>query len=240
MQKTWSDKIGEIWDTYLPKWPTPSSSSNKNSEQLGKSKAAQPEKSSSILSEWLPKWVTSSTSTVKDDKKPDESNTEQLEKPISPQIERELQDEVKLIKRMQYREIEQDLFTMDSSYYLAHCIASDFRLGAGIALEFQKRFELQEKLKHVNGDTSPGTCVLIERVFNLITKPKSSGKPTYETLESSLLEMKKLIIAHKIKRLAMPKIGCGLDKLQWENVREMIQSIFSDCDIEIVICKWKR
>lgn len=88
LQKTWSDKIGEIWDSYLPKWPTPSSSSSKNSEQLDKSKAAQPEKSSSILSEWLPKWAKQPSSAAKDDKKPNESDTAQLEKPNLEQEEK--------------------------------------------------------------------------------------------------------------------------------------------------------
>ena len=40
----------------------------------------------------------------------------------------------------------------------------------------------------------------------------------------------------KITKLAMPCIGCGLDKLKWEKVREIIKEIFEDMDIEILIC----
>jgi hypothetical protein len=36
--------------------------------------------------------------------------------------------------------------------------------------------------------------------------------------------------------LAMPKIGCGLDRLQWGRVSEMLKEIFSDYDIDIIIC----
>jgi len=32
------------------------------------------------------------------------------------------------------KEERKDLFTVDESYYLAHCIAADFRMGAGIAV----------------------------------------------------------------------------------------------------------
>jgi hypothetical protein len=39
-----------------------------------------------------------------------------------------------------------------------------------------------------------------------------------------------------IKYLAMPKIGCGLDKLDWNRVSDMIREIFSDLDIEIMVC----
>lgn len=40
---------------------------------------------------------------------------------------------------------------------------------------------------------------------------------------------------HEIKYLAMPKIGCGLDRLQWGKVREIIQDKFKDLDIEIEV-----
>ena len=32
--------------------------------------------------------------------------------------------------------------------YLAHCISKDYALGAGIAVEFQRRFRLREKLRY--------------------------------------------------------------------------------------------
>ena len=38
-----------------------------------------------------------------------------------------------------------------------------------------------------------------------------------------------------IKKLAMPKIGCGLDGLNWERVSQMIREIFEDTDIQITI-----
>jgi hypothetical protein len=36
--------------------------------------------------------------------------------------------------------------------------------------------------------------------------------------------------------LAMPRIGCGLDRLQWENVKFMIEFVFAKVDVEIVVC----
>lgn len=47
--------------------------------------------------------------------------------------------------KINYQEIKKDLFTVDDKYYLAHCISSDCKLGAGIAVEFQKRFNLRSK-----------------------------------------------------------------------------------------------
>ena len=33
----------------------------------------------------------------------------------------------------------------------------------------------------------------------------------------------------------MPRIGCGLDRLRWKKVREIIKSIFQDTDLEIEV-----
>ena len=39
-----------------------------------------------------------------------------------------------------------------------------------------------------------------------------------------------------ITKVAMPRIGCGLDRLNWDDVRPMIEEIFKDMDIEILVC----
>ena len=140
---------------------------------------------------------------------------------------------------MNFKEQYRDLFTVEKSYYLAHCIASDFRMGAGIAVQFQKKFSLRKQLQETKLDTSPGSCVLIKKVFNLITKRRSSGKPTYDTLQSSLDEMKRLCQEVGVEKIAMPKIGCGLDRLHWGRVKTMIQDTFKDLDVEILICNYK-
>lgn len=139
---------------------------------------------------------------------------------------------------MKYSEVRKDLFTLDDSYYLAHCIASDLIMGAGIAVLFQRKFSLRQQLIEA-GPQDPGSCVLVKNVFNLITKSRSSGKPTYTTLGSSLQKMKKICNEMNIKKLAMPKIGCGLDRLQWPVVKDMILNLFKESEIEILVCKWR-
>ena len=37
------------------------------------------------------------------------------------------------------------------------------------------------------------------------------------------------------KNLAIPRIGCGLDNLQWSKVREIIEDKFKDIDINIEV-----
>ena len=83
---------------------------------------------------------------------------------------------------------------------------------------------------------SYGFCIVSDGIANLITKDKCYEKPTLQTLEQSLISLKKYIIKHNISKLAMPKIGCGLDRLDWNDVSILIKNIFEDLDIEIVIC----
>jgi len=140
---------------------------------------------------------------------------------------------------MIYSEIKKNLFEMDSKYTLAHCISSDCAMGAGIAVEFQKRFGLKQKLlyHYSESDRAHSTCIYENKVLNLITKEKYWHKPTEMSMKNSLRRMKEVIIENDIKLIAMPKIGAGLDRLSWTKVKEMIYEIFGDLDIEIVVCK---
>lgn len=144
---------------------------------------------------------------------------------------------------MKYEERKQDLFTLGDDYYLAHCISADFAMGKGIAVEFARRGVKRELerlfpgyVNHYHHYRINGDCRLIDQVFNLITKERYFEKPTYESLENALLSLKHKCDWHQVKKLAMPKIGCGLDGLLWETVSRMIQDIFEDTDIEILVC----
>lgn len=138
---------------------------------------------------------------------------------------------------MVFKERKRDLFTVDGKYYLAHCISSDCAMGAGIAVQFQKKFNLRGKLLRYSDETRKHpTCILVDRVFNLITKERYWHKPTYSSLYSSLNIMRTIAETNNIEYIAMPRIGSGLDRLQWGRVREMIQDTFEDSDIEILIC----
>ena len=71
-----------------------------------------------------------------------------------------------------------NLFDLDKDiYYFAHCISADYELGAGIAVQFQKRFKLKSILKNIGSGTYPD-LITIDNVFNLVTKGKYWNKPT--------------------------------------------------------------
>ena len=148
---------------------------------------------------------------------------------------------------MIYKEEIRDLFTVPEEYCLAHCISADFGMGKGIVVEFNKRFDMKRKLQTLFPDYINEwhrgkwdcDCLRVGRVLNLITKERHFHKPTYDTLRGSLEYMKEICLLEDIKRVAMPIIGCGLDRLKWDKVSEIIKEIFKDTEIEILICKQK-
>lgn len=75
----------------------------------------------------------------------------------------------------------------------------------------------------------------VDRVFNLVTKGQYFGKPTYKTLGFTLDALADICVARGVSRLAMPRIGCGLDRLSWAKVRPMIEERFLGLPIEIAI-----
>jgi hypothetical protein len=146
---------------------------------------------------------------------------------------------------MTYSEENKDLFTVSEDYNLAHCISADFGMGKGIVVEFNKRFDLKRKLQskypdYLNQYTHKrisGDCLLEGKVFNLITKERYFNKPTIITMRLALEKMKQICLENDIKKIAMPVIGCGLDRLNWNDVSEQIKSVFTDTDVEILVCK---
>ncbi|QBJ04150.1 putative O-acetyl-ADP-ribose deacetylase 1-like [Fusobacterium phage vB_FnuS_FNU3] len=140
---------------------------------------------------------------------------------------------------MKMIELKGDLFTkenmQDKNIYLAQCISRDCEMGLGIAKTFDKKFpDMKDITKKSIKNTT--VCSLYKnKVFNLITKNKYWQKPTYISLENSLKDMAITCKEFNIKILAMPRIACGLDKLNWNRVKVMLEELFKDLDITIYV-----
>ena len=135
-----------------------------------------------------------------------------------------------------------DLFAGDilENYVLCHCISSDFALGAGIAKTFAQ-IGVKKQLcgKYKKEWTGKGYCLLTETngivVGNLVTKERYFHKPTLETLRQALESFREQIIEMNLNKIAMPKIGCGLDKLDWKDVKNVIGEVIGSTDFEILV-----
>jgi len=144
---------------------------------------------------------------------------------------------------MKLTEIKGNIFDNINNYTVyAHCIAQDDNYGAGIAPVFVKYFGIKLQLSHelekskLEGKIGNiGFCVMINNTANLITKSYTHGKPTYNSITNALIDMKYQMLAKRYKKLCIPKIGCGLDRLSWGKVCEIISNTFADTDIDIVV-----
>ena len=148
---------------------------------------------------------------------------------------------------MTYKEEIRDLFSVSDDYYLAHCISADFGMGKGIVVEFNKRFNMKNRLQvkdpdylyRYNQHRIGGDCILEGRVLNLITKERYWMKPTIITMRLALQKMKQICLENNITKVAMPTIGAGLDRLAWSDVSKQINDVFGDTDVDILVCKLK-
>lgn len=101
---------------------------------------------------------------------------------------------------------------------ICHCISNDWALGAGLAVQLENKFNIK---KNKPNNTKVGEVHIVNNIANLITKEKYWQKPTYKTFEDSILSLKEKI--NKDTILVFPyKIGCGLDKLNWSKVLNLI------------------
>ena len=151
---------------------------------------------------------------------------------------------------MIYKEEKRDLFTLPGEYMLAHCISADYALGAGIAKIFRDKLGVKNALSKLYGKNNwngKGRCEIVrvpndsgEMVYvaNLITKSRYFQKPAYGSLEESLTDMSHKLAQDypEVKKIGMPLIGCGLDRLQWNKVSEIIKQVFEKTDYEIIVC----
>lgn len=90
-------------------------------------------------------------------------------------------------------------------------------------------------------------------VYYLVTKDRSTQKPTYDNLALSLAAMRDHMVnssylhnrilfiyvffqmAHNVKKVAMPRIGCGIDGMVWEKVVDELTAVFGEGQVELII-----
>jgi O-acetyl-ADP-ribose deacetylase (regulator of RNase III) len=137
------------------------------------------------------------------------------------------------------KEEKANLFDLDNSWALAHCVGVDLLMGKGIAVTFKKKFGNVDWLieqKKTIGDTLLLPDTMTDRnVFYMITKKWSKySKPTYDDIEKCLIDMFNQASLLKINKIAMPKIGCGLDGKNWIDVKNLIIK-HKPKDIDILI-----
>ncbi len=60
-------------------------------------------------------------------------------------------------------------------------------------------------------------------------------RPTYGNLEQSLINARRICLEQNITTLAIPKIRCGLDRLEWFKVETLVNKIFVESTIPVKV-----
>ncbi|XP_056303501.1 uncharacterized protein LOC130215693 [Danio aesculapii] len=129
-----------------------------------------------------------------------------------------------------------DLLQTPEHIPIAHCISADYALGAGVAKQIRDKYGVEELNTSV---AQPGDCIKTthgpRQIYHLVTKWWCRDLPTYEHLEASLIKLCYQCKKDQNKILAIPKLGCGLDKLDYIKVKEIIEKVFKEGHIQIIL-----
>ncbi len=142
-----------------------------------------------------------------------------------------------------------DLFQIDrGKWVLAHCISEDVTatkaMNKGIAKIFRNEYPTMASI--IITQLKVGRAIRFEEkghiIYNLISKhhywQKAKGQyeeQYYFQLSGCLNDMKNQMVKNNELCLAMPRIASGLDGGDWTKIKQMIESIFDNTDIEIQI-----
>jgi len=139
------------------------------------------------------------------------------------------------------KEIKGDLFQCPREASMAHCVSQCMTMGAGVALKFKSAFghvkELLDQKTKIGGIAFLHiTDEKINRhIYYLVTKEKFNYKPTFEALEQACTLLRDHAVKNGVTQLCIPQLGCGLDKLDWKQVKPMLIKLFSATPIELSI-----
>ena len=120
-------------------------------------------------------------------------------------------------------------------------------MGKGIALMFKERFPENYKAYAIackTGQVRIGAMFVTfstelcepRWIINFPTKQHWRHKTKWEWVRDGLVDLKQVILEHRITSVAIPPLGCGNGGLEWSMVRSLIEQALGDLsNIDIII-----
>ena len=121
--------------------------------------------------------------------------------------------------------------------------------GGGLALDFYNRFKKNNVLYEqscADGSLAPGKVLVTETgmitpkfVINFPTKNRIWNPSRIEYIQIGLVDFVDSVLNFGINSVAIPKLGCGLGGLDWNDVKPIIVEYCEKhlSDVEITICE---
>ena len=123
---------------------------------------------------------------------------------------------------------------------IGHCISSDARMSKGFADFLSHRIpglrSTCQKAKLFTGHVFPFLDSTGKSyIYNLVTKESYCDKPNLSTLSKTLEAMRTHASVNGVSTTAIPKLGCGLDQMNWQKVVKLLRDIFAYADVQLVV-----
>ena len=129
---------------------------------------------------------------------------------------------------VEYEEVNKDMFDLPPYYNICYGIPADLSLGSYTARRLDNYYHIVDKIPDKFDERCAGEAIWIRNLFLLMIANKKYEPITMTNLEHCIEDLAQYCINEEISYLAMPFIGCGKGKLDWEDVREMILRVFTE------------
>jgi O-acetyl-ADP-ribose deacetylase (regulator of RNase III) len=125
-----------------------------------------------------------------------------------------------------------NIFNIEGVKNYAHGCNCAGSMGKGIAIQFKEKFPkmyLEYKRLCRERQFVPGDVFEYNygdgSVFNLGTQVSWTTKAEISAIEQSLRKMLQLSSQLNINKIALPRIGAGLGRLEWDDVKSTIDNV---------------
>ena len=71
-------------------------------------------------------------------------------------------------------------------------------------------------------------------IYNLVTEERFCDKPNLSALSKTLEAMKSHASINGVSTIATPKLSCGLDQMNWQEVVKLLRDIFAYTHVQLV------
>ena len=148
---------------------------------------------------------------------------------------------------MAWAELNTDITKSEASCIVsaANCVGV---MGGGVAKAIKDEFPWcypPYKIACNEGVLKPGSIFAVKldvfphmkypQIIHLSTKNHWKGKSQLDWVDSGCQELRKFIEKHRLMSIAIPRLGCGLGGLDWDDVRPIMRRNFADMNCDIFV-----
>lgn len=138
--------------------------------------------------------------------------------------------------------IKGDIFQKKNLCALAHGCNCAGAMGKGLAKEIRQRWpRMYEEYRRrcLTGEFNLGNVFVWQEngftIFNLATQKTWKTKADIAAIEKALVEMVRLSEEMQISSIGIPRIGAGLGRLDWSDVKAVLKRVAKTTNVKLVV-----